>query len=160
MFSCRCVAYVVATSRTDADVGPQLDSFYDEFLALAAGIELVGSPTSFSYTEQTQFTRLGMLSGRLVKLLAGYNQRFRFTYARINDRNLCFQIDAFMSCASTLAATVSSVLDNIQDFKTEREMPGIRWSMVAIPDPSSLFCTYNMLTNYPVWDCAIGSFKC
>ena len=144
----------------DKDVKRLLSNFYEEFIALASGIELVGTASSFDYSEQTQFSRIGLLSRRLIQLLRGYKQRFRITYTRLADDQLCFQIDAFMGCASIIAATIKAVLDNLCEFDTELEMPTIEWSMVAIPDPSSLFVHERHMTNYPVWDCAIGSFGC
>lgn len=65
-----------------------------------------------------------------------------------------------MGMASIIGTTVASVLDNISEFKTERDMPGIKWSMIAIPDPSSLYCHEKHLTNYPIWDSLIGSYDC
>lgn len=115
---------------------------------------------SFSFDHTTQITRVSKLSRRILHLLVGYKQRFRFTYSRINATSLCFQIDTFMGAASVMGATVRSVLDNIHEFKTDLEMPPIRWSMIAIPDPSSLFHHPRYLTNYPVWDSNIGSYEC
>ena len=48
---------------------------------------------------------------------------FRFTFTRTSLTSLCFQIDTFMGIASILSTTVASVLDNIGEMKTEKEMP-------------------------------------
>ena len=50
LFSCRCIVYIVATSKSNAEVSPQLDNFFDEFIALVAEIEVVDTPALFSYT--------------------------------------------------------------------------------------------------------------
>ncbi len=160
VYSCRSVVYIVATADIDRDVKLLLDNFYEEFIALASGIELTETPASFIHTDETVFSRVGRLSRRLLVLLRSYNQKFRITYTRLADDQLCVQIDSFMGCASIIAATVKAVLDHLCEYKTDREMPVIAWSMVAIPDPSSLFVHYKYMTSYPIWDCAIGSFQC